>query len=113
LIDSGAVVWKYSKQAACAWLGTESQATCVHINETDGVTMIVCSCNVISDRDVRAAAAAKPRGASATYVRDVFHHCGRTPKCGKCIRSIQQELESSAMHCKNQPALDRLEPVYA
>jgi bacterioferritin-associated ferredoxin len=56
--------------------------------------MIICSCNVISDREVRAAV--KCCGAKASRVREVFQHCGRAPKCGKCIRSIQQELEAAS-----------------
>jgi bacterioferritin-associated ferredoxin len=56
--------------------------------------MIICSCHVISDRDVRAAV--KPCGGKANRARDVFQHCGRAPKCGKCIRGIQQEIEADA-----------------
>jgi bacterioferritin-associated ferredoxin len=56
--------------------------------------MIICSCNVISDRDVRACV--KPCGASADRARDVFRHLGCTPKCGRCVRKIQSlfEIES-------------------
>jgi bacterioferritin-associated ferredoxin len=49
--------------------------------------MILCSCNVISDRDVRACV--KPCGASAERARDVFRCLGRAPKCGRCVRNIQ------------------------
>ena len=49
--------------------------------------MILCSCNVISDRDVRASA--KPCGAAADRARDVFRGLGVTPKCGRCVRNIQ------------------------
>jgi bacterioferritin-associated ferredoxin len=71
--------------------------------------MIICSCNVISDRDVRAAV--KACGARADRVRDVFQHCGRAPKCGKCIRSMQQKLEAGAE--ESAPMADALERVYA
>jgi bacterioferritin-associated ferredoxin len=54
--------------------------------------MIICSCNVISDRDARAAK--KPCGAPADRVRDVFQSVGRAPKCGRCIHSIRSALES-------------------
>jgi bacterioferritin-associated ferredoxin len=56
--------------------------------------MIVCSCNVISDRDIRACI--KSCGASAVRVRDVFHHVGTSPKCGRCIRNIQAFFERDA-----------------
>jgi bacterioferritin-associated ferredoxin len=48
--------------------------------------MILCSCNLISDRDVRACV--KPCGAQADRARDVFRGLGRTPKCGRCVRNI-------------------------
>jgi bacterioferritin-associated ferredoxin len=56
--------------------------------------MIVCSCNIISDRDVRACV--KPCGASADRARDVFRHLGCMPKCGRCVRSIQSMFEREA-----------------
>jgi bacterioferritin-associated ferredoxin len=49
--------------------------------------MILCSCNLISDRDVRTCV--KPCGASADRARDVFRHLGCIPKCGRCVRNIQ------------------------
>jgi bacterioferritin-associated ferredoxin len=53
--------------------------------------MILCSCNIISDRDIRACV--KPCGASADKARDVFRCLGRTPKCGRCVRKIQSLFE--------------------
>ena len=53
--------------------------------------MILCSCNVISDRDVRACV--KPCGASADRARDVFRGLGFAPKCGRCVRKIQDLCE--------------------
>jgi bacterioferritin-associated ferredoxin len=49
--------------------------------------MILCSCNMITDRDVRASL--KPCGAPAERARDVFRSCGCLPKCGRCVRNIQ------------------------
>ncbi len=72
--------------------------------------MILCSCNVISDRDVRAAT--KSCGAKADRVREVFKHCGRAPKCGKCIRAIQDELNASDARRSAQGKRNR-EPAYA
>ncbi|MBB4197530.1 hypothetical protein CCR94_22305 [Rhodoblastus sphagnicola] len=56
--------------------------------------MILCSCNVISDRDVHVAA--KPCGARAKRPSEVFCSLGRAPKCGKCVRAIRAALEA---HC--------------
>jgi bacterioferritin-associated ferredoxin len=48
--------------------------------------MILCSCNLITDRDVRASL--KPCGTSAERARDVFRSCGCLPKCGRCVGNI-------------------------
>ena len=56
--------------------------------------MILCSCNMISDRDIRASA--KPCGASADRARDVFRSKGCLPKCGKCVKNIQSLCEREA-----------------
>ena len=53
--------------------------------------MIICSCNVISDRHLRACV--KPNGDAADSARDVFHHLGRKPKCGRCVRHIHSLFE--------------------
>jgi bacterioferritin-associated ferredoxin len=54
--------------------------------------MIICSCNVISDRDVNAAT--KPCGAPADRPSEVFRSLGRAPKCGRCVHSIRASLQS-------------------
>ena len=50
-------------------------------------TMIICSCNVLSDHDVRsiAAAPAAPRTAA-----EVYGCLGCSPACGRCARTIRQ-----------------------
>jgi bacterioferritin-associated ferredoxin len=48
--------------------------------------MILCSCNMITDRDVKASV--KPCGRRADRARDVFHSKGSEPKCGRCIKNI-------------------------
>ncbi|WP_457798298.1 (2Fe-2S)-binding protein [Methylocystis sp. S23] len=47
--------------------------------------MIVCSCNVLSDRDVRETLGSRPDRAS---VASVFRNMGCEAKCGRCVRSI-------------------------
>jgi bacterioferritin-associated ferredoxin len=61
--------------------------------------MILCSCNRITDGEVRASA--KPCGAAADRARDVFRCLGRAPKCGKCVRNIQAAIAEM----DSQPAL--------
>ena len=49
--------------------------------------MIICSCNVLSDADIRTAvtaAAPQPRTFS-----DVHACLGCSPQCGRCVRSIK------------------------
>jgi bacterioferritin-associated ferredoxin len=63
--------------------------------------MIVCSCNVFSDRDVRSAidnAAARPATAN-----QVYGCLGCSPQCGRCartIRRIMDEALTSAQGCQ-------------
>ena len=53
--------------------------------------MIVCSCNVLSDRDVRmAVAAAAPRTAG-----QVYGCLGCSPQCGRCARTIRKIMDEA------------------
>jgi bacterioferritin-associated ferredoxin len=50
-------------------------------------SMIVCSCNVLSDHDVRSAVAASkdaPRNA-----KQIWRCLGRNAECGSCARAIK------------------------
>jgi bacterioferritin-associated ferredoxin len=49
--------------------------------------MIVCSCNVISDHEVRNAASASEAPGRLT---EVYRRLGRTPECGRCQRTIKE-----------------------
>jgi bacterioferritin-associated ferredoxin len=55
--------------------------------------MIVCSCNVLSDHDVRDCVAAKSGRPS---VGAVFRHMGCEAQCGHCARNIRALLEQHA-----------------
>ena len=58
--------------------------------------MIVCSCNVISDREVRNAASASEAPCRMT---EVYRRLGRTPECGRCKRTIKDlVLETCQQH---------------
>jgi bacterioferritin-associated ferredoxin len=63
-------------------------------------SMIVCSCNVFSDDDVRSAmaeAVAPARTAGAVYA------ClGCSPRCGRCARTIKQ-IMADAIGCADCP----------
>ncbi|ALK10576.1 (2Fe-2S)-binding protein [Blastochloris viridis] len=55
--------------------------------------MIVCSCNVLSDRDIRSAAAGNP---AVRTVGDVFRTLGGCDgQCHRCARSIKAVLDEA------------------
>jgi bacterioferritin-associated ferredoxin len=54
--------------------------------------MIVCSCNVVSDRDVRGAVqSCSSAGSTAQIYRDL----GCRPQCGRCARSIRDIMDQA------------------
>jgi bacterioferritin-associated ferredoxin len=55
--------------------------------------MIVCSCNVFSDQDVRATLAA-PEGAPRTTCQ-VYHCLGCSAQCGRCARTIRRIMDEA------------------
>jgi bacterioferritin-associated ferredoxin len=59
--------------------------------------MIICSCNVLSDGDVRALLAAQ----TAVRTAQVFRELGCAPQCGRCTRSIRDIVDGA------EPACDR------
>jgi bacterioferritin-associated ferredoxin len=65
--------------------------------------MIVCSCNVLSDHDVRAALdhATAPRNAG-----QVYGCLGCIPQCGRCARTIRRIMDeaTAAAACVRCPA---------
>jgi bacterioferritin-associated ferredoxin len=54
--------------------------------------MIVCSCNVLSDRDVRTAVngSEPPRTAG-----QVYGCLGCSPQCGRCARTIRRIMDEA------------------
>lgn len=50
--------------------------------------MIVCSCNVISDSDVRCAVLA----GGARTVGSIYRGAGKAPRCGRCIPTMREML---------------------
>ena len=59
--------------------------------------MIVCSCNVISDQDVRSAvnaAADFPRNA-----KQIYGCLGCSAECGRCARTIKTIIDEALGEC--------------
>jgi bacterioferritin-associated ferredoxin len=54
--------------------------------------MIVCSCNLLSDTQVRAAVA---HGATRPRMRYVYASLGCKVQCGRCVRTIKAFLRGS------------------
>ncbi|MBM3528317.1 MAG: (2Fe-2S)-binding protein [Alphaproteobacteria bacterium] len=54
--------------------------------------MIVCSCNVLSDQDVRKAVAAEQRPRTAGQV---YGCLGCSPQCGRCAQTIRQIMDEA------------------
>jgi len=62
--------------------------------------MIICSCNVISDHEVRDAA----DRADTLCMSQVYRILGRKPECGRCQRTIKETVRkarnnSNGAHC--------------
>jgi len=57
-----------------------------------GTSMIVCSCNVITDHDVRSAV----KTADAPRTTGEIYGClGCSPQCGRCARTIRRIAEEA------------------
>jgi bacterioferritin-associated ferredoxin len=59
--------------------------------------MIVCSCNVFSDRDVRLAIDSAP--ARPATANQVYGCLGCSPQCGRCARTIRRIMDESLGTC--------------
>jgi bacterioferritin-associated ferredoxin len=59
--------------------------------------MIVCSCNVISDHDVRAAVSAAD--ALPRTPGQVYRCLGCSAECGRCARAIKKILDEALGAC--------------
>lgn len=59
--------------------------------------MIVCSCNVLSDCQVRATVDAEAGGARTPG--QVYRCLGCSPQCGRCARTIKSILDKALGAC--------------
>ena len=66
--------------------------------------MIVCSCNVLSDKDVRATLAT-PEGAPRTTCQ-VYHCLGCSAQCGRCARTIRRIMDEALGGAGSAPRQD-------
>jgi bacterioferritin-associated ferredoxin len=55
--------------------------------------MIICSCNVLSDQDVREAMTAR---APPRTISGLFRYFDRRAECGCCARSIKRVMDMEA-----------------
>jgi bacterioferritin-associated ferredoxin len=62
--------------------------------------MIVCSCNVISDGDVRAVIGPRP---AASSTAQVYRGLGHEPQCGRCAGSIRKIMDEGRADGPGQP----------
>ena len=58
--------------------------------------MIVCSCNVLSDKDVRTAVTAEARPRSTGQV---YGCLGCSAQCGRCARTIRKIMNEALAGC--------------
>jgi bacterioferritin-associated ferredoxin len=65
--------------------------------------MIVCSCNVLSDEEVRGALAGS--AGSARTPAEVYGCLGCSPQCGRCARTIKRIMAEALASC---PAAETL-----
>jgi bacterioferritin-associated ferredoxin len=66
---------------------------------SEGPAMIVCSCNVISDGDVRAVVG---RGSPGGSTAQIYRGLGREPQCGRCAGSIRKIMDEGSPACTDQ-----------
>jgi bacterioferritin-associated ferredoxin len=69
--------------------------------------MIVCSCNVFTDRDVRAT---MTTGQDVPRTTGQVYHClGCSAQCGRCARTIRRIMDEALKHDpeKWQPVFGR------
>ena len=62
--------------------------------------MIVCSCNVLSDMDIRGCLR---REDAPDNARAVYRCLGCTPKCGGCMGTIRTIIEAERMMSGDAP----------
>ena len=57
--------------------------------------MIICSCNVLTDHDIRAAV----NGAAPRTTGQVYGCLGCSAQCGRCARTIRRIMDEALSPC--------------
>lgn len=65
--------------------------------------MIVCSCNVLSDQDVRSAVKAE----RTCSIRQVYGCLGCSAQCGRCARTIRRIIDEALASARAASCNDR------
>lgn len=65
--------------------------------------MIVCSCNVLSDEDVRSAVSASTDALPRT-ARQLYGCLGCSAECGRCARTINKIIKDALGACARECA---------
>jgi bacterioferritin-associated ferredoxin len=71
--------------------------------------MIVCSCNVLSDHQVRTAASM----AEGRSTSQVYGCLGCSPQCGRCARTIRRIIEEACGSAEVGDAFAGEDPIFA
>jgi len=59
--------------------------------------MIVCSCNVLTDREIRSVIDSAP--ARPATANQVYGCLGCSPQCGRCARTIRKIMDEALSAC--------------
>ena len=65
--------------------------------------MIICSCNVLTDRDIRSAVEAE----RTRSITEVYGCLGRSPQCGRCARTIRRIMDEALGNAPAAPCSRR------
>jgi bacterioferritin-associated ferredoxin len=71
--------------------------------------MIVCSCNILSDTQVRSVIA---RGTPRVRMSQIYHSLGCAAECGRCGHTIKVILEEIGRLVKNETLATELRKAY-
>ena len=68
--------------------------------------MIVCSCNILSDEDIRVIA--RDPSYVPPRVREIYSRLGCNAECGRCVRTIKTIIDEAVEATQSGPELAEL-----
>ena len=84
----------------CKQIAIALSSQCIRCSQREPPDMIVCSCNVLSDHQIRAVVRANaPRMTS-----QVYGCLGCSAQCGRCARTIRSIMDQALAQCPNECA---------